>query len=87
MGSERRERQKANRLQKQVDEERAGQRRALTRKVVLGVGVVAGLFVLLLAIAFFTGDDDDEPADEPPATEAVADPVADSVAEPVSSEG
>lgn len=77
MGSERRERQKANRLQKQVDEERAGQRRALSRKVMLGVGVVAGLFVLLLAIAYFTGDgDDDAPVDDPPATEAVADPVS-----------
>lgn len=65
MGTEKRERQKANRALKQQQEEQAQARRKTLRYVLIGVGAVAAI-VLFVWIASTIVADDDEPA--PPAT-------------------
>ena len=76
MGTEKRERQKANRQLKYQQQAKQAQKQKLTKRVV--VGVVAGVallgFVLFLAWAF--GGDDDESGTVAPAT------VGDAVATP-----
>ena len=60
MGTEKRERQKANRALKHQQEMQAVSRRKLYRKVAIGVGAVVAL-VLFVWIASTVVGDDDEP--------------------------
>ncbi len=64
MGTEKRDRQRANRQLKYQQEAKEAGRRKLTRRIVIGVLAVAGALalVLFLAWAFGSGDDDDDPA-------------------------
>jgi cyclophilin family peptidyl-prolyl cis-trans isomerase len=61
VGTEKRERQKANRQLKYEQEAKQAQRKKLTKRVVIGIiaAVVGVAFVLFLAFAFGGGDDDD----------------------------
>jgi hypothetical protein len=59
VGTEKRERQKANRALKQEQIERAAARRKTLRWVVIGVGAVAGVFLLAWIASTIVGDDDD----------------------------
>lgn len=79
MGTEKRERQKANRQLKYQQEAKEQQRKTLTRRIVIGVIAVVGgvAFVLFLAWAF-GADDDDTPT--PPPTVAPVTSVAATVA-------
>lgn len=65
MGTEKRERQKANRLQRQIEEHRAERVSSIRRTVVRGAIVVALAIAAVVAIAWIGGafDGDDEPAD------------------------
>jgi hypothetical protein len=60
VGTEKRERQKANRALKHQQEQQAASRRKLYRKIAIGVGAVAAL-VLFVWIASTVVGDDDEP--------------------------
>ena len=60
MGTEKRERQKANRALKHQQEQQAASRRKLYRKIAIAVGAVAAL-VLFVWIASNVVGDDDEP--------------------------
>jgi hypothetical protein len=60
VGTEKRERQKANRALKHQQEQQAASRRKLYRKIAIGVGAVAAL-VLFVWIASNVVGDDDEP--------------------------
>lgn len=60
MGTEKRERQKANRQQKQIEEARVQRRRGVTRKAVIGGALVAAMFVVVILLAVFLGGDDDD---------------------------
>jgi len=64
VGTEKRERQKANRQLKYEQQAKEQQRRKLTRTIMIGVAAVVGglALVLFLAWAFNRGDDDDTPA-------------------------
>ena len=66
MGTEKRERQKANRALKHQQQVQAVARRKLYRKVAIGVAAVVAL-VLLVWVASNVVNDDDEPS-RPPAT-------------------
>ena len=59
MGTEKRERQKANRALKQQQIEQAAARRKTLRWVLIGVAAVAGVFLLAWIASTFVGDDDD----------------------------
>lgn len=62
MGTEKRERQKANRALKHQQEVKAAARRSLVRKVVIGVAAVAAVVVLVwIASTIVGGSDDDNP--------------------------
>ena len=77
MGTDKRERQRANRQQKQVEQARVDRRRHVTRRAVIGALVVAALFVLVLVLAIVVGgDDDDDDDDVPPAPAATSVPEA-----------
>ena len=67
MGTEKRERQKANRALKHQQQVQAVARRKLYRKVAIGVGAVVAL-VLFVWIASTVVSDDDEPGTPPAAT-------------------
>ena len=71
MGTEKRERQKANRQLKQEEQAKVDRRRHLTRRVLIGAGIFVALFVLVLVLALASGDDDDND-DPPPATSPAA---------------
>ena len=58
VGTEKRERQKANRALKQQEIEKQASRRSTTRKVLIGVGAVAGVFLLAWIASNFVGEDD-----------------------------
>jgi hypothetical protein len=61
VGTEKRERQKANRALKQQQLEKQASRRTVTRWVLIGVGAVAGVFLLAWIASNFVGDDDPTP--------------------------
>jgi multidrug efflux pump subunit AcrA (membrane-fusion protein) len=65
VGTEKRERQKANRALKQQQLEKQASRRSLTRWIMIGVGAVAGVFLLAWIASNFVGEDDPTPV--PPA--------------------
>lgn len=58
MGTEKRERQKANRTLKQQQIEQAQSRRNLLRKVAIGVAAVAAIVVFVWIASNFVGGDD-----------------------------
>ncbi len=61
MGTEKRERQKANRALKQQQMEKQASRRSTTRWILIGVGAVAGVFLLAWIASNFVGEDDPTP--------------------------
>jgi ferric-dicitrate binding protein FerR (iron transport regulator) len=61
VGTEKRERQKANRALKQQQQQQAASRRKLYRKVALGVGAVVALILFVWIASNVVGGDDDEP--------------------------
>lgn len=77
MGTEKRERQKANRLQRQIEEERAAKvstaRRTATRFGLIALVAVIGVVILAWIGGAFDGDDEDEPTvAEPDVTTTIA---------------
>lgn len=72
MGTEKRERQKANRALKQQEEEQAQARRKTLRYALIAVGAIAAL-VLFVWIASTIVTDDDEPTPTVPAATVPAD--------------
>ncbi|MET0325230.1 MAG: peptidylprolyl isomerase [Ilumatobacteraceae bacterium] len=70
MGTEKRERQKANRQLKYEQQAKEQQRRKLTRTIVIGVAAVVGVLALVLFLALVVGGDDDD--DTPTTTNAPA---------------
>ena len=66
MGTQKRERQKANRALKHQQEVQAVARKKLYRKVGLGIVAVAGIVLFVWIASNVVGGDDDQPA--PPAT-------------------
>jgi len=66
VGTEKRERQKANRALKHQQEVQAVARKKLYRKVGLGIVAVAGIVLFVWIASNVVGGDDDQPA--PPAT-------------------
>jgi cyclophilin family peptidyl-prolyl cis-trans isomerase len=70
VGTEKRERQKANRQLKYEQQAKEQQRRKLTRTVVIGVAAVVGVLALVLFLALVVGGDDDD--DTPATTTTVA---------------
>jgi len=66
VGTEKRERQKANRALKHQQEVQAVARKKLYRKVGLGIAAVAGIVLFVWIASNAVGGDDDQPA--PPAT-------------------
>ena len=65
MGTEKRERQKANRALKHQQEVQAASRKKLYRKIGLGVAAVAAVVLFVWIASMVVGDDD---APTPPAT-------------------
>jgi cyclophilin family peptidyl-prolyl cis-trans isomerase len=59
VGTEKRERQKANRQLKYQQQAKVEQKQKLTKRIVIGVGAVVGLLALVLFLAWAFGDDDD----------------------------
>lgn len=63
MGTEKRERQKANRLQRQIEEERAAKVASVRRTVIRGIVIAVLAIGAVVAIAAiggaFSGDDED----------------------------
>ena len=80
MGTEKRERQKANRQLKYQQQAKVVQKQKLTKRVIIGVGAVVGLLALVLFLAWIgsRGDDDDDGAT--PATVASTTPTSGSPA-------
>ena len=69
MGTEKRERQKANRALKHQQEVQSAARRKTYRKVAIGVGAVVAIILFVWIASNIVGTDDDEPTtDAPPAT-------------------
>jgi hypothetical protein len=66
VGTEKRQRQKANRALKQQQVEQAASRRKMTRRIAIGVAAVAGVFLVAWIASNFVADD--EPAPPPPVT-------------------
>lgn len=58
MGTDKRERQKANRALKHQQIEQQASRRKTLRWVVIGVGAVAAVFLVAWVASTFVGDDD-----------------------------
>jgi hypothetical protein len=61
VGTEKRERQKANRALKQQQMEQAASRRKMTRRIALGVAAVAAVFLVAWIASNFVADDDPTP--------------------------
>jgi len=75
VGTDKRERQKANRQQKQIAEARAERRRGITRKTLIWGVTVAALFVVLVIIAVSVSSDDDAPPIVVPTSEVAGSEV------------
>lgn len=83
MGTEKRERQKANRALRQQQELQQAARRKRLRFVAIGAAAVAGVFLLAWIASTFVGEDD--PATPTPVvTEA---PATDPTTAPATTEG
>jgi ferric-dicitrate binding protein FerR (iron transport regulator) len=78
VGTEKRERQKANRALKHQQEQQAASRRKLYRKIAIGVAGVAAL-VLFVWIASTVVGDDDEPVTPVTIPATIADDPVDTV--------
>jgi hypothetical protein len=78
VGTEKRERQKANRALKQQQLEKQASRRSTTRWILIGVGAVAGVFLLAWIASNFVGEDDPTPV-QPIVTQPVVTQPADTV--------
>ncbi len=77
MGTEKRERQKANRALKHQQEVQAQSRRKLYRKVAIGVaGVLAVVLFVWVASTIVGGDDDDGPITPATLPETIPDTTA-----------
>lgn len=61
MGTEKRERQKANKALKYQEAEQKQSRRKRLRLIGIGVGAVAGVFLVAWIASIFVAGDDDEP--------------------------
>jgi ferric-dicitrate binding protein FerR (iron transport regulator) len=61
VGTEKRERQKANRALKQQQMEQAASRRKTTRRIAVGVAAVAGVFLVAWIASNFVADDEPTP--------------------------
>ena len=86
MGTEKRERQKANRALKHQQEQQAQSRRKLLRKVAIGVAAVAGLVLFVWIASNVVGSDDEPSTPVTPVTlPATIDTIVDSV--PATTEG
>ncbi len=86
MGTEKRERQKANRALKHQQEQQAQSRRKLVRKVAIGVAAVAGLVLFVWIASNVVGDDDEPSTPVTPVTlPATIDTIDDAV--PATTEG
>jgi hypothetical protein len=59
VGTEKRERQKANRAQKQQQAVQSAKRRTTARYIAIGVGAVAVVFVIAWIASIVSGDDDE----------------------------
>ena len=72
MGTEKRERQKANRALKHQQEVQAVARRKIYRKVAIGVGAVVAIILFVWIASTIVGTDDETPVppETPPATVA-----------------
>lgn len=77
MGTEKRERQKANRAQKLQQEQQARSRRTLFRKVAIGAAALLAVVVVVFVASRLTGSDDD------PTSPDVTTPTAVSTSVPV----
>jgi hypothetical protein len=88
VGTEKRERQKANRALKHQQQMQAVARRKLYRKVAIGVAAVVAL-VLFVWIASTVVGDDDEPSTPPATVPVTPDTVADTTVDsaPATTEG
>jgi hypothetical protein len=75
VGTEKRERQKANRALKQQQVEREQGRRKVVRWVLIAVGAVAGVFLLAWIAGNFVGDDDQPVTPVDSVVEPVTPPV------------
>ena len=62
MGTDKRERQKANRALKQQQVQQQASRRKTFRMIAIGVGAVAAVFLLAWIASIFVSDDDPAPA-------------------------
>ena len=80
MGTEKRERQKANRALKHQQEQQAASRRKLYRRIAIGVAAVAAL-VLFVWIASNVVGDDDEPVTPVTIPATIADDPVDTTVE------
>jgi ferric-dicitrate binding protein FerR (iron transport regulator) len=61
VGTEKRERQKANRALKQQQVDQAASRRRMTRRIAIGVAAVAGVFLVAWIASNFVADDEPTP--------------------------
>jgi ferric-dicitrate binding protein FerR (iron transport regulator) len=90
VGTEKRERQKANRALKHQQQQQAVSRRKLYRKVAIGVVAVAALIAFVWIASTVVGDDDEPstpvtPVTLPATIDTVTDTVSDTV--PATTEG
>lgn len=86
MGTEKRERQKANRALKHQQQQQAVSRRKLYRTVAIGVAAVAALVVFVWIASTVVGDDDEPSTPITPVTlPTTIDTVGDTV--PATTEG
>jgi hypothetical protein len=74
VGTEKRERQKANRALKQQQVHQEASRRKTFRIIAMGVGAVAAVFLIAWIASNFVGDDDPTPT---PVDSVVTTPVTD----------
>jgi len=79
VGTEKRERQKANRALKHQQEEQSAARRKMYRKVAIGVGAVVAIILFVWIASNIVGtDDDDGPTTPVTLPETVPDTAPDS---------
>lgn len=74
MGTEKRERQKANRALKHQQEQQEASRRKRFRFIAIGVAAVAGVFLIAWIASTFVADDDEPTTPTPVVTVAPTTP-------------